>query len=59
MAARRLKDFPVETNGQALVEAVRMVPGQKQLVFEATPPVAEPPDRRLLPPPSEAGAPSS
>jgi hypothetical protein len=31
---RRLKDFPVETNGQALVEAVRMIPGQKHLVFE-------------------------
>ena len=24
---RKLKDFPVETNGQALVEAVRMIPG--------------------------------
>jgi hypothetical protein len=33
-AGRRLKDFPVETNGQALVEAVRMIPGQKHLVFE-------------------------
>jgi hypothetical protein len=31
---RRLKDFAVETNGQALVEAVRMIPGQKHLVFE-------------------------
>ncbi len=31
---RRLKDFPVETNGQALVEAVRMIPGHKHLVFE-------------------------
>ncbi len=31
---RKLKDFPVETNGQALVEAVRMIPGQKHLVFE-------------------------
>ncbi len=31
---RRLKDFPVETNGQALVEAVRMIPGRKHLVFE-------------------------
>ena len=31
---KRLKDFPVETNGQALVEAVRMIPGQKHLVFE-------------------------
>ena len=28
------KDFPVETNGQALVEAVRMIPGHKHLVFE-------------------------
>jgi transposase len=33
-AGRRLKDFPVETNGQALVEAVRMIPGEKHLVFE-------------------------
>jgi hypothetical protein len=32
--AKRLKDFPVETNGQALVEAVRMIPGRKYLVFE-------------------------
>ncbi len=31
---RRLKDFPVETHGQALVEAVRMIPGHKHLVFE-------------------------
>jgi hypothetical protein len=29
---RRLKDFVVETNGQALVEAVRMIPGRKHLV---------------------------
>jgi transposase len=33
-AGKRLKDFPVETNGQALVEAVRTIPGQKHLVFE-------------------------
>jgi len=31
---KRLKDFPVETNGQALVEAIRMIPGHKHLVFE-------------------------
>jgi hypothetical protein len=31
---RRLKDFRVETNGQALVGAVRMIPGHKHLVFE-------------------------
>ncbi len=31
---RRLRDFPVETNGQALVEAIRMIPGHKHLVFE-------------------------
>jgi hypothetical protein len=31
---RRLRDFPVETNGEALVEAVRMIPGRKHLVFE-------------------------
>jgi hypothetical protein len=33
-AGKRLKDFPVETNGQALVEAIRRIPGQKYLVFE-------------------------
>ena len=33
-AGKRLKDFPVETHGQALVEAVRMIPGHKHLVFE-------------------------
>ncbi len=33
-AGKRLKDFPVETNGQALVEAVRRIPGHKHLVFE-------------------------
>jgi hypothetical protein len=31
---KALRDFPVETNGQALVEAVRMIPGHKHLVFE-------------------------
>ena len=31
---KRLKDFPVETNGQALVEAIRMIPGHRHLVFE-------------------------
>ncbi len=31
---RKLRDFPVETNSQALVEAVRMIPGYKHLVFE-------------------------
>ena len=31
---RQLKDFPVETNGQALVEAIRMIPGHKHLVME-------------------------
>ena len=33
-SGKRLKDFPVETNGQALVEAVRLIPGHKHLVFE-------------------------
>ncbi len=33
-AGKRLKDFPVETNGRALVEAIRMIPGHKHLVFE-------------------------
>ncbi len=32
--SRKLKDPPVETNGQALVEAIRMLRGHKQLVFE-------------------------
>jgi transposase len=31
---RKLRDFPVETNGQALVEAIRMIPGHKHLVLE-------------------------
>ncbi len=31
---RKLKDFPVETNGRSLVEAVRMIPEHKHLVFE-------------------------
>jgi len=31
---RKLRDFPVETNGQALVEAARMIPGHKHLVLE-------------------------
>ncbi len=31
---RKRRDFPVETNGQALVEAVRVIPGRKHLVFE-------------------------
>ena len=31
---RKLKDFVVETNGQALVEAIRVIPGHKHLVFE-------------------------
>jgi hypothetical protein len=33
-ARRKLKDFPVETNGQSLVEAIRMIPGHKHLVFD-------------------------
>ena len=31
---RKLKDYPLETNGRSLVEAIRMIPGQKHLVFE-------------------------
>lgn len=30
----RLEDFPVETNGQALGEAIRRIPGLEHLVFE-------------------------
>jgi hypothetical protein len=33
-AGKRLTDFPIETNGQALVEAIRRIPGRKHLVFE-------------------------
>jgi transposase len=33
-AGKRLRDFPVETNGAALVEAVRAVPGHRHLIFE-------------------------
>jgi transposase len=33
-AGKRLTDFPIETNGQALVEATRRIPGRKHLVFE-------------------------
>jgi len=29
---RKLEDFPVETNGPALVEAIRMIPGHEHLV---------------------------
>jgi hypothetical protein len=32
---RKLRNFPVETHGQARVEAVRMIPGRKHRVFEA------------------------
>jgi len=31
---KRLKDVPVETNGQALVEAIRAIPGGKHLILE-------------------------
>ena len=31
---RRLRDFPVETNGAALVEAIRAVAGPRHLIFE-------------------------
>ncbi len=33
-AGRRLKRCVLETNGQALVEAIRMIPGRKHLCFE-------------------------
>ena len=33
-AGKRLTDFPIETNGHALVEAIRRIPGRKHLVFE-------------------------
>jgi len=31
---KRLRDFPVETNGVALVEAIRAVPGHRHLILE-------------------------
>ena len=31
---KRPKGFPGETNGQALAEAIRIIPGRKHLVFE-------------------------
>jgi transposase len=33
-AGKQLKSCPVETNGRALVEAIRMIPGHKRLVIE-------------------------
>ena len=33
-SGKQLKNFPVETNGRALVEAIRMIPGSKHLVIE-------------------------
>ena len=33
-AGKRLKDVVVETNGQAFIEAVRMIPGGKHLCIE-------------------------
>ena len=33
-SGKRLTDFPIETNGKALVEAIRRIPGRKHLVFE-------------------------
>ena len=31
---KRLRDFPVETNGAALVEAIRAIPSPRHLIFE-------------------------
>ena len=31
---KRLRDFPVETNGAALVDAIRAIPGPRHLIFE-------------------------
>jgi transposase len=33
-SGKRLKDLVVETNGQALIEAIRMIPGRKHLCIE-------------------------
>ncbi len=33
-AGKRLRDLGVETNGQALIEAIRTIPGRKHLCIE-------------------------
>ena len=33
-AGKRLKDVVIETNGQALIEAIRLIPGRKHLCLE-------------------------
>jgi transposase len=33
-AGKRLKDLVIETNGQALIEAIRLIPGRKHLCLE-------------------------
>jgi hypothetical protein len=33
-SGRRLRSFPVETNGRSLIEAIRLIPGRKHLVVE-------------------------
>ncbi len=33
-AGKRLKDLVIETNGQALIEAIRLIPGHKHLCIE-------------------------
>ncbi len=35
-SGRRLQTYVLETNGRALVEAIRLVPGRKHLVFEGS-----------------------
>lgn len=31
---KRLRDFPVETSGQALIEAISAIPGRRHLIME-------------------------
>ncbi len=33
-AGKKLKDVVIETNGQALIEAIRTIPGRKHLCLE-------------------------
>ncbi len=33
-AGKKLKDVVIETNGQALIDAIRTIPGRKQLCLE-------------------------
>jgi hypothetical protein len=34
---KRLRDFPAETNGRGLLEAIRAIPGRRHRIFEEGP----------------------